>query len=209
MISQRAEQQMDRSTTHSASPQRHADSTVFISRLRGYGLIFSNPPTVLPCHPFALASFHLIRSARCSSAGLSALHFSLCPSFKNLSVSSFPLSFPLVPGSHPLLPPSLTCCSLTLPLSAPSSSPIAPPSLSICFFLSTIPAKLTWCMVLRGFPAEVTIVVSDRCVCVYVCVPSVLLQAFTQQWRLVMAQAAIQGKCVSAVTDLEYSAFIQ
>lgn len=63
-------------------------------------------------------------------------------------------------------------------------------------------------MVLRGFPAGVTIVVSDRCVCV--CVPCVLLAGFfIQHERLVMVQTAIQGEYVSSVADLEYSTFIQ
>ena len=204
----------------SVPPHPHADFTVFINRpqrLRPHlllPLLTSSPPcppltsspicSRLPFLP-PLGLLHLLRP-------LGPLHFPFVL-LENPSMSISPFTvilsyLPSVPSSSPRLPPSLTCCSLTLPLlwappPPPSPSSLLPtPSVSFCHF-----SQLTWCRVIWGFPAEVTIVVSDRCVCVClcVCVCVCVASGFHSAYKLLMAQTRFQGKYVSSVTNMVYT----
>lgn len=132
MVSQRGEQQMDHSTHYpQCLPHPHADTTNLISCLRGCDLIFSYRPPKPPPH------CHLVPSS-CPVARLLSppFTFSVHPAapppvskqfifpfvipLKNPSLSfsllTIFLYLPAVPSSSPQLPPSHTCCSLTLPL---------------------------------------------------------------------------------------------
>lgn len=186
MISQWAEQQMDHSTTHAASPIPTLTSP---SSLAASEATTSSSPTTLPSlspsSPLALLlPLHLF-SVTSSLSALSLLHLQpvsqpfifslalllriyLCPSFRFLYLQ--------------LLSPTPSLPYLLLPNpSSALSTPFHPSSLlpapSVSFYNS---GQLTWCMVLWGFPMGVTIVVSDRCVSVCVCLyaPCVLLAGF-------------------------------
>lgn len=172
MISHQAEQQMDHPSPHTISPSHSLTSP---SSLAASEATTSSSP--VPCS-WASPLPHLSPSSyplACISPRVLPLSvsirslstsFSLHPYSKQSIFVFFSASFTLRCSAR--IVPSHTCCSITPPLAASFSSSLSitfssPPSVS---FRNS--GQLTWCMVLWDSPVGVTIVVSGRCLRMFV-----------------------------------------